>query len=96
MSRLDTFRAIVRPFCIIYSMMVLSILVIMQMYGHPIPTEGVAETIVNVFLAITGLITTEYAVERGASKLLDRRNARYIEQLKMLFLETEASTDENS
>jgi len=101
MPRIDAFRAIVRPFCIIYSMMVLSVLVVMQMSGYPIPMEGTADTIVKVFLAITGLITTEYAVERGAQKLLDSRNARFMEQLKMLFLETEASasvekTDANS
>ena len=96
MSRLDTFKAIVRPFCVIYSMVVLSVLVVMQMSGYPIPTEGIGETIVQVFLAITGLITTEYAVERGAANLLDKRNTRFMEQLKMLFLETEASTDENS
>ena len=101
MPRIDALRAIVRPFCIIYSMMVLSVLVVMQMSGYPIPTEGTADTIVKVFLAITGLITTEYAVERGAQKLLDSRNTRFMEQLKMLFLETEAAaavekTDANS
>ena len=102
MPRIEAFRALVRPFCIIYSMMVLSVLVVMQMSGYPIPTEGTADTIVKVFLAITGLITTEYAVERGAQKLLDSRNVRFMEQLKMLFLETEAAsaaevkTDANS
>ena len=99
MPRIEALRAIVRPFCIIYSMMVLSVLVVMQMSGYPIPTEGTADTIVKVFLAITGLITTEYAVERGAQKLLDTRNVRFMEKLQMLFLETEAAeakTDEDN
>ena len=61
----ERLRAVVRPIVVIFSTFILGVLVILQMFGYPIPDEGTASTIVTGFLAITGVINGEYALERG-------------------------------
>jgi len=62
---IERLRAIVRPFVVIYCTVILSVLALMQAAGVGMPLQGVSADIVTAFIAITGAVTGEYAVERG-------------------------------
>lgn len=70
---IERVRAIVRPITIIYSVFILSVLAMMAMAGYSMPASGVGANCVNALIGIAGLVTTEYAVERGVRHLLDRK-----------------------
>lgn len=69
-------RAIVRPITVMYSVFVVSVLAIMAMSGYSMPVEGVGANCVNALIGIAGLVTTEYAVERGVIHIIERRKRR--------------------
>jgi len=73
MSRIDVLRAIVRPVCVIYCTVILGILAIMCTAGYSLPAAGSGAVIVNTFIGITATVITEYTVERGVKKYLERK-----------------------
>ena len=62
---IERLRAIVRPIVVLYCTVILSVLAIMQAAGVGMPPQGIGADIVTAFIAITGTVTTEYAIERG-------------------------------
>jgi hypothetical protein len=73
MSRVDVLRALVRPVCVIYCTVILGILAIMCTAGYALPAGGSGSVIVNTFIGITATVTTEYTIERGVKKYLERK-----------------------
>lgn len=73
MSRIDVFRACVRPICIIYCTIILGVLAIMHTAGYPLPAEGSGAVIVNTFIGITASIVIENTAERGILKYLEHK-----------------------
>ena len=73
MSRVDVLRALVRPVCVIYCTVILGILAIMCTAGYSLPAGGSGAVIVNTFIGITATVTTEYTIERGVKKYLERK-----------------------
>ena len=68
---IERLRAIVRPIVVLYCTVILSVLAIMQAAGFSLPASGVGADIVTAFIAITGTVTTEYAIERGIRHYLE-------------------------
>lgn len=66
-------RAIVRPFTIMYAVVMVSVLAIMAMSGHSMPPTGVGANCVNALIGIAGVVTTEYAFERGVRHIIERK-----------------------
>jgi len=73
MIRIDMICALVRPIAVIYSVIALSILAFMAMSGCSMPAEGVGANCVNALIAISGIVTVEYSIERGIRHYLDER-----------------------
>ena len=73
MLGIERLRAIVRPFCVMYCVVFISILTLMFATGHTMPDTGIEADCVRALLGITGLVTTEYAVERGVRHLIKRK-----------------------
>ena len=73
MTRVDAFKCLVRPLCVLYSVWCVSVLAFMHMFGYSMPAEGVGAACVYAILGIAGTVTTEYYGERGIKSIIALR-----------------------
>ena len=70
MLNIEILRAIVRPFCIMFSVVWVGILAMMFATGYSMPATGVGADCVHALLGIAGIVTAEYAAERGVKQVI--------------------------
>ena len=72
-SRVNAFKCLVRPLCVLYSVWCVSALAFMAMIGYNMPAEGVGAACVYALLGIAGTVTSEYYAERGYKHIVALR-----------------------
>ena len=65
MSRVNVFRAIVRPIIILFCTGILGTLVLIEASGGIVISSEIGKEIVYSFIAITGILDLEYVGERA-------------------------------
>jgi len=70
MLNIEILRAIVRPFCIMFSVVWVGILSMMFATGYSMPDSGIEADCVRALLGIAGIVTAEYAAERGVKQVI--------------------------
>lgn len=70
MNRVDMIRALVRPFCVVWSVIMISVLAMRAMSGESIAPDSVGADCVYALLAISGSVALEWTGERGIANII--------------------------
>ncbi len=75
MNRVDAFKCLVRPLCVLYSVWCVSVLAFLAAFGYDMPASGVGADCVYALLGLAGTLSVGYYGERGYKHIVAlRRN----------------------